>query len=160
MKAWYFLEDVADDEGPLTYVPGSHRLTPARLAWERDMSLRAPDGLDRLSSRGSFRIENKDLAALGLGPARRFAVPANTLVVVDTNGFHARAQSQRASKRIEIWAYGRRRNPFIPWTGLDPLSLPGIAERRIPWLWVFRDRWEKFIGQPWRAVGMKCAGED
>jgi hypothetical protein len=160
MKAWYFLEDVADDEGPLTYVPGSHRLTPARLAWERDMSLRAPGGLDRLSSRGSFRIENKDLASLGLGPARRFAVPANTLVVVDTNGFHARAQSQRASKRIEIWAYGRRRNPFIPWTGLDPLSLPGIADRRIPWLWAFRDRWRKFIGQPWRAVGMKCAGED
>jgi hypothetical protein len=124
------------------------------------MSLRAPAGLDRLSARGSFRIENKDLASLGLGPARRFAVPANTLVVVDTNGFHARAQSQRASKRIEIWAYGRRRNPFTPWTGLDPFSLPGIAERRIPWLWAFRDRWGNLIGQPWRAVGMKCAGED
>ena len=54
----------------------------------------------------------------------------------------------------------RRRNPFIPWTGLDPLSLPGIAERRIPWLWALRDRWRNRIVQPWRAVGMKCAGED
>lgn len=159
MKAWYFLEDVADDEGPLTYVPGSHRLTPERLAWERDMSLRAPNGLDRLSSRGSFRIENKDLASLGLGPARRFAVPANTLVVVDTNGFHARAQSQKPGKRIEIWAYSRR-NPFIPWTGLDPLSLPGVAERRVPWLWEFRDRFRKQLGQPWKSVAMKGAGDD
>lgn len=159
MKAWYFLEDVADDEGPLTYVPGSHRLTPARLAWEREMSLRAPGGLDRLSSRGSFRIEASQLASLGLGPARRFAVPANTLVVVDTNGFHARAQSQRPGKRIEIWAYSRR-NPFIPWLGLDPLSLPGIAERRVPWLWAFRDRFRKQLGQPWKSVGMKSAGDD
>lgn len=159
MKAWYFLEDVADDEGPLTYVPGSHRLTPARLAWEREMSLRGPAEMDRLSSRGSFRIQDNELEALGLGPTRRFAVPANTLVVADTNGFHARAQSQRPSKRIEIWAYSRR-NPFIPWTDLDPLSIPGIAERRIPWLWGLRDRFRKYLRQPWRAVGVKCAGED
>lgn len=156
MKAWYFLEDVADDEGPLTYVPGSHRLTPARLAWERAMSLRGPTAMDRLSSRGSFRIEDKELKALGLGPARRFAVPANTLVVVDTNGFHARAQSAKASKRIEIWAYSRR-NPFVPWTGLDPLSIPGIAERRIGWLWAARDRLKRLIGQPWTDVGRKNA---
>ena len=159
MKAWYFLEDVADDEGPLTFVPGSHQLTPARLAWEREMSLRGPAEMDRLSSRGSFRIQDNELRALGLGPARRFAVPANTLVVVDTNGFHARAQSQRPGKRIEIWAYSRR-NPFIPWTGLDPLSLPGIAERRVPWLWAFRDRWERFTGQPWRDAGRKTASCD
>ena len=29
VKAWLFLTDVAADEGPFTYVPGSHRLTPA-----------------------------------------------------------------------------------------------------------------------------------
>ena len=39
MKAWLFLTDVARDEGPLTYIPGSHRLTPARLAWEKQKSL-------------------------------------------------------------------------------------------------------------------------
>lgn len=159
MKAWYFLHDVADDEGPLTYVPGSHRLTPERLAWERDMSLRAPDGVDRLSARGSFRIEDDALRALGLGPPKRFAVPANTLVVVDTNGFHARAESAKAAKRIEIWAYSRR-NPFYPWTGLDPLSRPGIAERRVPTLWRLRDRFEKYLGQPWRDAGYKSAGSD
>ena len=42
VKAWLFLTDVAADAGPFTYVPGSHRLTPERLAWERRMSLAAP----------------------------------------------------------------------------------------------------------------------
>ena len=28
VKAWLFLTDVAEDEGPFTYVPGSHRATP------------------------------------------------------------------------------------------------------------------------------------
>lgn len=159
MKAWYFLNDVADDEGPLCYVPGSHRLTRQRLAWEKAMSLRAPQGVDRLSARGSFRIESSDLTALGLGPPHRFAVAANTLVVVDTNGFHARAPSVRPGKRIEIWAYSRR-NPFLPWTGLDPFSLKGVAERRIPLLWAARDRLARFMGQPWREAGRKNAASD
>ncbi|MCF8709627.1 phytanoyl-CoA dioxygenase family protein [Rhizorhapis sp. SPR117] len=156
MKAWFFLNDVADDEGPLTYVPGSHRMTLQRIAWEKAMSLRAPEGVDRLSARGSFRIENKELAALGLPPAQRFAVPANTLVVVDTNGFHARAQSAKQGKRIEIWAYSRR-SPFVPWTGLDLLSIRGLAEHRVPLLWAIRDRLKRWIGQPWQDAGRKNA---
>lgn len=159
MKAWYFLNDVADDEGPLTYVPGSHRLTPERLAWEKEMSLRAPEGVDRLSARGSFRIEVSELQRLGLREPKRFAVPANTLVVVDTNGFHARAESAKPNSRIEIWAYSRR-NPFYPWTGFDLLSRPGLAERRIPLLWAVRDRLERYVGQPWRDAGLKSADSD
>ena len=34
MKAWYFIDDVTEDRGPFTYVPGSHRLTWKRLKWE------------------------------------------------------------------------------------------------------------------------------
>ncbi|MBC2777423.1 phytanoyl-CoA dioxygenase family protein [Parasphingopyxis marina] len=158
VKAWLFLTDVAEDEGPFCYVPGSHRLTPERLEWERQMSLKAPEGLDRLSSRGSFRVTPAELPALGLPPPRQFAVPANTLVVGDTFGFHARGPSVRPSTRVEIWAYGRR-NPYLPWTGLDPLSLPGIAERRITALWRFRDRFRRFTGQPWRDVGDKTPTE-
>jgi hypothetical protein len=157
-KAWLFLTDVADDEGPLTYVAGSHRLTPARLAWERERSLRAPDGLDRLSARGSLRIDEAELPALGLPPPTRFAVPANTLVVADTNGFHARGLAARPSIRIEIWADSRR-NPFLPWTGLDPTSLPGIAERRVPLWWRMHDRLSRWIGQPWTDVGRKRPGD-
>ena len=153
VKAWLFLTDVAEDEGPFCYVPGSHRLTPERLKWERAMSLKA-GRLDRLSAKGSFRVTEAELPGLGLPSPRKFAVPANTLVVGDTFGFHARGPSVRPSVRVEIWAYGRR-NPFLPWTGLDPFSLPGIAERRVPYLWGFRDRWKRFVGQPWKDVGMK-----
>ncbi len=154
VKAWLFLTDVAEDEGPFCYVPGSHRLTPERLEWERQMSIKAPDGVDRLSSRGSFRVREDELPGLGLPEPVKFAVPANTLVVGDTFGFHARGPSVRPSVRCEIWAYGRR-NPYLPWTGLDPLSAPGIAERRVPALWAFRDRFKTLVGQPWRDVGDK-----
>lgn len=157
VKAWLFLTDVAADEGPFVYVPGSHRMTPARLRWERERSMRARGGLDRLSARGSLRVREDELAALGLPPPRAFAVPANTLVVADTSGFHARGPSVRASARIEIWAYGRR-NPFLPWSGLDPLGLPGIAERRVPLMWAVRDRLERVIGQPWRDAGRCTPG--
>lgn len=152
MKAWYFLTDVAAEDGPLTYVPGSHRLTPERLAWEHEKALAAPEGVDRLSARGSMRVGAEELPRLGLPDPVAFTVPANTLVVVDTCGFHARGQALRPSMRIEIWAYSRR-NPFIPWLGGDILSLPGIAERRIPMLWAIRDRLRRWIGQPWRDVG-------
>jgi hypothetical protein len=158
VKAWLFLTDVAEDEGPFCYVPGSHLLTPERLVWEKAMSIKAPDGVDRLSARGSFRVTRDELPALGLPEPRAFAVSANTLVVGDTFGFHARGPSVRPSTRVEIWAYGRR-NPYLPWTGLDPLSLPGIAERRVGYLWGFRDRWKRFVGHPWRDIGDKSPTE-
>jgi len=152
MKAWYFLTDVAPEDGPLTYVKGSHRLTPARLDWAQERSLQAPEGVDRLSARGSMRVAREELPGLGLPEPTPFAVPANTLVVVDTVGFHARGAASRPSMRIEIWAYSRR-NPFLPWLGWDLLSLPGLAERRIPWLWAMRDRLKRWIGQPWQPAG-------
>lgn len=158
VKAWLFLTDVAEDEGAFCYVPGSHRLTDERIAWERAKSLAAPGGVDRLSGRGSLRVEPGELGALGLPAPRLFAVPANTLIVADTHGFHARGPSARPSVRVEIWAYGRR-NPFLPWTGLDPLSLPGIAERRVPMMWKARDRLKRLMGQPWRDVGDKTPTE-
>ena len=39
MKAWLFLTDVKEDEGPFVYVPGSHVLNDQRLAWERQRVL-------------------------------------------------------------------------------------------------------------------------
>jgi hypothetical protein len=156
VKAWLFLTGVAEDEGPFVYVPGSHRLTPERLAWERATSIRAAEARDKYSARGSFRVAREDLRRMGLPEPKAFAVPANTLVIADTVGFHARGLSARASKRVEIWAYGRR-NPFLPWTGLDPLSLPGIAERRVPFFWRTLDAAER-LGlkrNPWRDAGIK-----
>jgi hypothetical protein len=159
MKAWLFLEDVGPDDGPFSYVPGSHRLTPERLAWEKQRSLTVGRDSDILSARGSFRIEDDELAGLGLPPAKAFAVPANTLVVADTYGFHARTISNRPTIRIELFAYSRR-NPFLPFTGLDFWSLPGIAEHRIPLLWLTHDIYRRWIGQPWAKAGRKRPGDE
>jgi hypothetical protein len=157
MKAWLFLHDVEEDAGPFVYVPGSHRPTPRKLAWERAMSVRASK-LDRLSSRGSFRVGAKDLKRMRLPPPQKFAVPANTLVVADTSGFHARGRSERPSTRVEIWAYARR-NPFLPWTGLDVWSLKPFKGRQAPLFWAALDRLEKLgLGKsPWRDAGVITA---
>lgn len=153
LKAWLLLTDVPEDGRPLTYVAGSHKLTPERIAWERERSI-AIGSADRLSQRGSLRIAPEELSALGLPQPTRFAVPANTLVVADTCGFHARADSDRPTLRIELWAYCRR-SPFLPWTGLDPLGWKPLAIRKVEWLgvvvdWLDRRGWVK---QQWQRAG-------
>jgi len=112
MKAWLFLQEVAAADGPFAYWPGSHRRTPRREAWERRKSIEASTG----RKGGAFRIGAADMKRLGYGAPRRFAVGANTLVVADTCGLHARSPSQGPTARIEIWASSRL-NPFIPWAG-------------------------------------------
>lgn len=120
VKAWLFLTDA--EAMPFVYVPGSHRVTAARLRWERDMSI-AASRRRRMPEQGLVRkIAPEALTELGLPPARAIAVPANTLVVADTFGFHARSASTDPAMRVEIWASGRR-NPFLPWTGLDLWSI-------------------------------------
>ena len=155
LKAWLFLTDVPEDTGPLTYVPGSHRLTPQRLAWEQARSVAIADS-DRLSQRGSFRVAPDELPALGLPQPHRFAVPANTLVVIDTFGFHARGSSDRPAVRVEIWAFSRR-TPFVPWAGFDPLSLKPIAVRRAEWLTHIVDRLDRWglKKQHWQHSGRR-----
>ena len=148
VKAWLFMTDVAADAGPFTYVPGSHRLTPERLDWERRMSLAAARSPTAENRQGSFRIEFEELDQLGLPEPRVFAVPANTLIVADTFGFHARGPSTGRSLRVEIWAYGRR-SPFVPWAGFDPWTRAGLARRSLAG-WRFGDALDKAGIKPHR----------
>lgn len=159
MKAWLFLEDVPLATGPFAYVRGSHRLTPERLAWEKHRSLNVREGDCRLSARGSLRIGLDELEVLGLPQPTTFAVPANTLVIADTYGFHARTQAIEPSTRVEIWAYGRR-NPFRPLVGWDAFSIPGIAERRVGLRWWLADRAAGVVRQPWQSVGWKRPADE
>jgi len=155
VKAWFFLTDVGRDEGPLIYVPGSHRLTSRRLAWERRRSLTAWQNADFQSARGSPRITATELRRLGLGEAKEFAVPQNTLIIADMMGFHARGVSTHPSARVEVWAYGRR-NPFLPWLGFDPARLPVVKGRAVPLYWTAMDFCERLqLGRnPWHRVGV------
>ncbi len=154
VKAWFFLTDVGEDQGPLIYVPGSHQPTRRRLAWERRASLTARESADFQSSRGSLRISAPMLRRLGFAPPKVFAVPQNTLVVADTMGFHARSISTRPAVRSEIWAYGRR-NPFLPWLGLDASSLPLVKGRAVPLYWSAMDLCERLrlARNPWQPAG-------
>lgn len=156
MKAWLFLEDVPRETGPFAYVHGSHRLTPERLAWEKSRSLTVKQGNCRLSARGSLRVQADELALLNLPEPTVYAVPANTLVVADTFGFHARSEATTAATRIELWAYGRR-NPFRLPVGWDLWSLPGLRELRIPLRWWLIDQLHPHVPRQWHPVGLKGA---
>jgi Phytanoyl-CoA dioxygenase (PhyH) len=158
VKAWFFLADVTEEDGPFIYVPGSHRPTPRRLAWERKQSMAARGSTDFQSARGSLRITPEDVRRLGFPEPRAFAVAENTLIVADTVGFHARGLSARPSARLEIWAYGRR-NPFLPWLGLDFAAMPLVKGRAVSLYWSALDIGERLrLGtNPWRNVGTATA---
>lgn len=152
VKAWLFLNDVAADAMPFLYVPGSHRVTPQRLRWEREMSITA-SRRRHLPEKGLVRaISPAALAELGLPPPQAVAVPANTLVVADTFGFHARGPSAGPAMRVEIWASGRR-NPFLPWNGLDPWSIGRLSLHKPLLYWKSLDLLAAWgLGrQRWRA---------
>jgi hypothetical protein len=151
VKAWLFLTDVTPDAMPFVYVPGSHRLTPKRLEWERRMSIRASERAGQPERRLVRAISRDELNELGLPQPELISAPANTLVVADTFGFHARGASAQPTTRVEVWAFGRR-NPFLPWTGLDPWSVAGLGLRKADLYWKSVDLLERLgLGrQRWR----------
>lgn len=154
-KAWLFLTDVAEEDGPFVYVPGSHRLTQARLDWEQRMSVDVSAGAgDGNTRKGSLRIAADIVERLGLPPPMKLPVPANTLVVADTFGFHARGVSTRPSVRVEIWAFARR-NPFVPWSGLDLWAIGPLERRKMGLYWTAMDYLEVagLSWNPWRSRG-------
>jgi hypothetical protein len=154
VKAWFFLTDVAEEDGPFIYVPGSHRPRRRRLSWERRASMTAARSVDFQSARGSLRITQEKVRRLGFDEPKAFAVPQNTLVVADTVGFHARGVSTRPSVRVEIWAYGRR-SPFLPWLGCDFAAMPFVKGRAVPLYWSAMDIGERLhlSSNPWRSAG-------
>jgi hypothetical protein len=162
VKAWLFLNDVEADAMPFVYVPGSHRLTEERLDWERRMSIAASRPIGTDYRQGEPRliraVSRADLAAMKLPEPLSIAVPANTLVVADTFGFHARGPSAKPTQRVEIWAFGRR-NPFLPWSGLDPWSISGLGLRKPAFHWKCLDLLEATgLGrQRWRPRGRLSA---
>jgi hypothetical protein len=121
-KAWLFLNDVGPDDGPIFYVPGSHRLTAARAAWLREQSLTAADGHDDQHAQGLLRIGADDLRRVGLSEPARLIVPANTLIVADVFGFHGRTPRRSATIRVAIFG-SLRGNPFIPWEWMSQSNL-------------------------------------
>lgn len=153
MKCWLFLDDVPARQGPFTYVPGSHRLSWARLKWEYGKSKQGRNLRDKHAVRGSLRVNQKDLKAMGFRDPVGFAVPANTLVIADTNGFHRRGDSPDPSSRLTIYGSSRG-NPFNPWPGLPVGFWRAIEHGWRDWEYRRQDRHAAAAGrQPqWRRV--------
>jgi len=118
MKYWFFLQDVGHNMAPFTYVEGSNKLTLKRLKWEYKKSIGIHREQAAYAKNGSFRIEEHELKALNLPPATEVCVSKNTLVIVNTFGFHRRGDTDKKSIRSEIWGISRT-NPFNPFVGLD-----------------------------------------
>lgn len=157
-KAWLFLQDVGPDDGPFVFVPGSHKLTQERLAWEYRQSIIAATDNRLNHADGSFRIKESELSEIGDFTPQKVTVRANTLVVADTYAFHSRAVSPRHTVRVELHAY-HRANPFTP-LPFSPLSLlPGLRDRRLDLYLSMSDRKAKRSNrQPvWRDVGSVTA---
>ncbi len=118
MKAWLFLDEVGAHNGAFTYVAGSHKLTWKRLKWEYRKSIEGSAQENSYGSRGSLRVADDELAEMGMPAPSELVVPANTLVIADTHGFHRRGAASEVSSRLEIWAYSRT-NPFNPLVGFN-----------------------------------------
>lgn len=96
-KIWYFLEDVKESDGPLVYCPGSHRLSLWRIAFEYTKSL--PGDLGKISQPWNIPAEEmSDFKYV----QKKVTVPANTLVVANTHGFHRRGDPEKGSMRKQI----------------------------------------------------------
>ena len=130
MKSWYFLDDVDERNGPFTYVPGSHKLSLARLRWEYRKSIDISSNGDRYSGNGSFRLGDEDARQMGLSAPKGFKVTANTLVVANTHGFHCRGQASERSTRTELWTISRS-NPFNPFPGIDHPLMTRLQNRAL-----------------------------
>lgn len=138
IKAWLFVSDVDESNGPFTYVPSSNRLTWRRIKWEYARSLVARDIGDGYSEKGSFRVSNDDLERLGLPQPVGFKVRRNTLVIANTFGFHGRGPAAETSNRYALYATSRG-NPFNPFPGVSSRYLARISQHVAQAFWLYQD---------------------
>jgi hypothetical protein len=107
-KAWLYLNDVRMEDGPLAVVPRSHRLDLTLLRRTYRYFLGFKDGMT-----ASRRIEEGEVRARGLQEVA-MCVPANTLVIANTGGYHRRLRGPEGAVRDSIHVSARTQ-PFLFW---------------------------------------------
>jgi hypothetical protein len=134
VKAWLFIDEVTDQNGPFNYVAGSHRLTWRRIRWEYAESLKSSRDRKQHDNQrywdGSFRVSDEALRAMALPAPKVFTVPANTLVIANVHGFHKRGGAQAGASRMSIWMQARD-NPFNPFI----IFFPRLTAKAFEWVW-------------------------
>jgi hypothetical protein len=116
IKYWYFPGEVKEEYGPFQYVENSVDLNEKLLDFYYEQSiLISEDKWDRSRDKshreGSMRILNEEIDKLGL-KRRSVPVKANTLVVANVGGFHARGHCTVPHIRNAVHGSIRIDRPF------------------------------------------------
>ena len=115
MKFWLYMSDITKEQGPTMYVKGSNKNTLERLEWEHRLAADAHESGNKGIREGSFRISEREIKGLGYEAGLiQEPVDGNTLVIVNTRGFHARGEAEEGQVRDSITGIFRM-NPF--WGG-------------------------------------------
>ena len=133
VKIWLYLEDVNLEKGPLSYVYSSHKKTFYILEWLYRLSNIAVDDNHKDFEKYIFRDDtdvenwsfspclfagadedgiNAELEKLNLKPIKRLVGKENTLVMIDSSGFHGRGRAKAGVTRFSFRG-GIRENPFL-----------------------------------------------
>jgi hypothetical protein len=104
-KAWFYVSDVTMRDGPLTFIKGSHKLTPRRLQYIYQ------DSCTRTEESDPSRRVTADEMAEVRDRKMILTCPRNTLVIANVCGYHSRLQGEPGAER---WAVqlGVRVDPF------------------------------------------------
>jgi hypothetical protein len=94
-KIWYFFDDVTEDHGPLVFAAGTSRFSLRRGIFEYVSSLFYD------SQNVAWRPSQKWINFLKISP-QLLTVPANTLVIANTHGFHRRGDAVPDMERRQI----------------------------------------------------------
>tara|TARA_A100001011_G_scaffold300224_1_gene313514 strand:- start:22601 stop:23482 length:882 start_codon:yes stop_codon:yes gene_type:complete len=110
-KAWLFLKDVKEEQGPFHLVPYSHNFSIKRFFSEWWYSIIYAL---KIITEPSFRIEEGDNDKIRDNYNKKSIkaiVPKNTLVVANAHGLHRRGDAENGSVResVQFWT---RENPF------------------------------------------------
>jgi hypothetical protein len=108
-KCWLYLNDVTNAEGPLAFVPRSHRVDRALLKFNYDYYSR----IHLSGNPSSRRIAPAELQDRGLQEIP-MSVPSNTLVIANTFGYHRRLRGKPGATRTALHV-SVRSQPFIFW---------------------------------------------
>lgn len=110
---WFYLSDVTENDGAFRYSKDSHINDENRINFEREMYSKVLKNIKKLDSEsqgGSYRYQqygNESDIKLD-----SIVVPKNTLIVVNTHGFHGRGVIQPGHERYSLFGYSRI-NPYF-----------------------------------------------
>src|SRR5205085_990885 len=106
-KAWLLLHEIDESNGAFVYAKGSQRLTPARLAYEYDASVRVAKAARAGTLRKTMPYTvlrmptERQMRAMGIVETV-MGGPPNTLVVASVMGFHRRGEFDEGRSREQI----------------------------------------------------------